>query len=84
MALKQNPLLTDEFRIAHSKIIEEFQWLELTLKDIYAKLIDGHYPECFDKVAEKPLGILIEKLKDVERKKQTNDLTDEDYSNLKK
>ena len=82
--LKQNPLLTDEFRIAHSKIIEEFQWLEWTLKNMYANLIDGHYPECFDEVAEKPLGKLIEKLKDVESKKQTSYLTDEDYNNLKK
>ena len=40
MALKQNLLLTDEFRIAHSKIIEEFQWLEFTLKNLSANLID--------------------------------------------
>ena len=51
---------------------------------MYANLIDGHYPECFDEVAEKPLGKLIEKLKDVESKKQTSYLTDEDYNNLKK
>ena len=82
--LKQNPLLTDEFRIEHSKIIEEFQWLEFTLKNMYANLIDGHYPECFDEVAEKPLGKLIEKLKYLETKKQTRYLTDEDYNNLKK
>ena len=84
MALKQNPLTTDEFRLAHSKIIEEFQWLEWSLKNMYANLIDGHYPECFDEVAEKPLGKLIEKLKDVENRNHTHYLTDEDYDNLRK
>lgn len=84
MTHKQNPLTTDEFRIAHSKIIEEFQWLEWTLKNMYSKLIEGHYPECFDEVAEKPLGELIKKLKDVEEQNKTHYLTDKDYINLKK
>lgn len=84
MAHKQNPLTTDEFRIAHSKIIEEFQWLEWTLKNMYAKLIEGHYPECFDEVSEKPLGELIKKLKDVEKINKTHYLTSKDYNNLKK
>lgn len=84
MTIKQNPLTTDEFRIAHSKIIEEFQWLEWRLKNMYSELIEGHYPECFDEVAEKSLGVLIEKLKDVENINETHYLTEEDYSNLKK
>ena len=84
MALKQNPLTTDEFRLLHSKIIEEFQWLEWNLKYKYANLIDGYYPECFDEVADKPLGKLIEKLKDVENKNHTHYLSDEDYETLRK
>ena len=57
-------------RVYIEKFVCEFDW--------------WHYPKCFDEVAEKPLGKLIEKLKDVESKKQTSYLTDEDYNNLKK
>lgn len=82
--LKVKEMFTDEFRKYHSMIIEEFQWLEWTLKNIYANLIDGHYPECFDEVAEKPLGKLIGKLQDIENRNHTKFLDKEDYEDLKK
>ena len=82
--LKINPLFTDEFRINICLFLEFFQYLENSLKDIYAKLIDGHYPECFDEVAEKPIGALIKKLKEVESSENVKFLSDEDYLNLDK
>lgn len=82
--LKKNPLLTDEFRINLCYFLEFFQFLEYDLKRIFAKLIDGHYPECFDEVAEKPIGALIKKLKEVEKNENVEFLSDDDYKNLEK
>lgn len=79
-----NILMTNEFRYNLCLFIEFIQYLESDLKSIYAKLIDGYYPECFDEVAAKPIGALIKKLKDVEKNEQVKYLSDEDYDNLEK
>lgn len=81
---KVNPLFTAEWNADLCRFIELFQYLENTLKDIYAKLIDGHYPKCFDEVDDKPIGQLIKILKKVEKENKTNYLTNEDYDNLLK
>ena len=81
---RKNTMLTNEFRFNLCLFIEFFQYLENDLKSIYAKLIDGYYPDCFDEVAEKPIGILIKKLKEVEKNEQKKYLSDEDYDNLNK
>ncbi len=80
----KNTMLTNEFRLNLCLFIEFFQYLERDLKSIYAKLIDGYYPDCFDEVAEKPIGTLIKKLKEVEKNEQVNYLSNEDYVNLEK
>lgn len=80
----RNVMMTNEFRFNLCLFIEFFQYLERDLKSIYAKLIDGYYPDCFDEVAEKPIGTLIKKLKEVENNEQVKYLSNEDYENLEK
>lgn len=46
----KNVMATKEFRYNLCLFIEFFQYLENDLKTIYAKLIDGYYPDCFDEV----------------------------------
>ena len=60
----------DEFRIYHSKIIEQFQWLEYNLKRILSKQSDKLFMDNMDALEKENLGQLIQYMRHFERKNQ--------------
>ena len=74
----------DEFRIYHSEIIEQFQWLEYNLKRILSKQPNRLDMDKMDALEKENIGQLIQRIKNFEKKNQINILTEEDYIMLEK
>ncbi len=74
----------DEFRIYHSEIIEQFQWLEYNLRRILSKQPNRLDMDKMDALEKENLGQLIQYIRHFEKKNQIAILTEEDYIMLEK
>lgn len=72
----------DEFRIKHSKIIEQYQLIEWHLEGIFGLLEFGDFDELTHRVENDAMGELIRKVRFLIKENKIDYLTKEDFSIL--
>lgn len=72
----------DEFRINHSKIIEQYQLIEWHLEGIFGLLETGDFEELTHRVENDAMGELIRKVRFLVKENKISLLTKEDFSIL--
>lgn len=72
----------DEFRINHSKIIEQYQLIEWHLEGIFGLLETGDFEELTHRVENDAMGELIRKVRFLVKENKVDLLTKEDFSIL--
>ena len=75
-------MTTDEFRINHSKIIEQYQLIEWHLEGIFGLLESGDFEELTHRVENDAMGELIRKVRFLIKENKVDLLTKEDFSIL--
>ena len=72
----------DEFRINHSKIIEQYQLIEWHLEGIFGLLEFGDFDELTHRVENDAMGELIRKVRFLVKENKVDLLTKDDFSIL--
>lgn len=72
----------DEFRVCHSKLIEQYQLIEWHLEGIFGLIGDGDFEELTHRVENDAMGELIRKVRFLVREKKIQELSKEDFSIL--
>ncbi|MBE6583823.1 MAG: hypothetical protein E7649_02400 [Ruminococcaceae bacterium] len=72
----------DEFRIKHSTLLEQYQYIEHHLEGIYASTWNGSFISGLDKVAESTIGKIVAKIKLEEDQQKESVIPDEVYCRL--
>lgn len=72
----------DEFRINHSKLIEQYQLIEWHLEGIFGLLGKGDFEELTHRVENDTMGELIRKVRFLIKENKLNCLTKEDFAIL--
>ena len=70
----------NEFRINHSKIIEQYQLIEWHLEGIFGLLEFGDFDELTHRVENDAMGELIRKVRFLIKENKIDYLTKEDFS----
>ena len=73
-----------EFRIAHSALIEHYQFIEAHLEGIYAAVSDKPFLDGIREIEKDSLGGVVRELRQLEREKGFPILSEEEYADLRK
>ena len=77
-------MVLKEFRIAHSTLIEHYQFIEAHLEGIYAALSDEPFWDVLKEVERDSLGGVVRELRKLEKEKGIRILTEEEHLQLRK
>ena len=72
----------DRFKLIHSELIMQVQFIENDLKLIYAGMHSGDFEENLDMLEKANLGTVIKKLKELDNSDGHPDLSKQDYTLL--
>lgn len=76
-------MVLKEFRIAHSTLIEHYQFIESHLEGIYAAVSDKPFCIGLKEIERDSLGGVIREIKDIEKEKGINILSEDEYKQLR-
>ena len=77
-------MVLKEFRIAHSTLIEHYQFMEAHLEGIYAALLDKPFRDGIREIERDSLSGVIREIREVEQKKNIQVFTNQEYDQLRK
>ena len=77
-------MVLKEFRIAHSTLIEHYQFMEAHLEGIYAALLDKPFRDGIREIERDSLSGVIREIREVEQKKNIQVFTGDDYDQLRR
>lgn len=72
-----------KFRVAHSTLIEHYQFIEAHLEGIYAAISGKPFLEGVREVERDSIGGVVREIREVEREKKMEIFTEEDYNQLR-
>ena len=76
-------MMLKEFRIAHSTLIEHYQFIEAHLEGIYAAVSDKSFLAGVQEVEKGSLSSAIREIRELEREKDTRVFTEDEYEQLR-
>ena len=76
-------MVLKEFRIAHSTLIEHYQFIEAHLEGIYAAILDKPFRDGIKEIERDSLSGVVRELRELEQEKKITILTDEEYKQLR-
>ena len=72
----------DEYRIRHSLLIEQYQWIEFDLEGLYAAISDTPFPKALREIEKDSIGGVVRQIKKIEKEKNITVFTDNEYQEL--
>ena len=72
-----------EFRVAHSTLIEHYQFIEAHLEGIYAAVSAKPFLDGIREIEKDSLGGVVRELRQLEREKGFSILSEEEYTDLR-
>lgn len=76
-------MLLKEFRIAHSTLIEHYQFMESHLEGIYAAISGKSFLDGIREIEKDSLSGVIREIRDIERQKNIQVFTQEEHKQLR-
>ena len=72
----------EEYRIRHSILIEQYQWIEFDLEGLYAAVSDEPFCEALREIEKDSIGGVVREIKKIEKEKNIVIFSDEEYREL--
>ena len=72
----------DEYRIKHSILIEQYQWIEFDLEGLYAAISDDPFVKALQEIEKDSIGGVVREIKKIEREKNITVFSDDEYKEL--
>ena len=76
-------MVLKEFRIAHSTLIEHYQFIEAHLEGIYAAVSDKPFLAGVQEVERDSLSGVVREIRELEREKKITVFTEDEYKKLR-
>ena len=77
-------MVLKEFRIAHSTLIEHYQFMEAHLEGIYAAVLDKPFRDGIKEIERDSLSGVVREIREMEKEKKFRLFTDEEYDQLRR
>ena len=71
-----------EYRIRHSMLIEQYQWIEFDLEGLYAAISAEPFCEALREIEKDSIGGVVREIKKIENEKNIVIFSDEEYQEL--
>lgn len=72
----------EEYRVRHSILIEQYQWIEFDLEGLYAALSDEPFYEALREIERDSIGGVVREIQKIEKEKNITIFSDEEYQQL--
>ena len=72
----------EEYRIQHSVLIEQYQWIEFDLEGLYAAISDEPFCEALRGIEKDSIGGVVREIKRIEKEKNIVIFSEEEYQEL--
>ena len=72
----------EEYRIQHSMLIEQYQWIEFDLEGLYATISDEPFCEALRVIEKDSIGGVVREIQKIEKEKDITVFSDEEYQEL--
>lgn len=72
----------EEYRIKHSMLIEQYQWIEFDLEGLYAALSDDPFHEAIQEIEKDSIGGVVREIRKIENQKSIAVFSEEEYEEL--
>ena len=72
----------EEYRIMHSLLIEQYQWIEFDLEGLYAAISDEPFGEAIREIEKDSIGGVVREIRKIEKEKNITVFADEEYQEL--
>lgn len=74
----------EEYRIKHSMLIEQYQWIEYDLEGLYAALSEDPFHEAIQEIERDSIGGVVREIQKIEEKKNIVVFFETEYDQLDK
>ena len=72
----------EKYRIGHSTLIEQYQWIEFDLEGLYAAISDEPFCEALREIEKDSIGGVVREIKKIEKEKNIVIFSEEEYQEL--
>ena len=72
----------EEYRIRHSMLIEQYQWIEFDLEGLCAAISDEPFCEAIREIERDSIGGVVREIKKIEKEKNMAIFSDDEYQEL--
>lgn len=72
----------EKYRILHSMLIEQYQWIEFDLEGLYAAICDEPFCEALREIEKDSIGGVVREIKKIEREKNIVVFSEDEYEEL--
>ena len=72
----------EEYRIRHSTLIEQYQWIEFDLEGLYAAISDEPFCEALREIEKDSIGGVVREIKKIEKEKNIVIFSEDEYQEL--
>lgn len=72
----------EEYRIKHSMLIEQYQWIEFDLEGLYAAISDEPFCEALQEIEKDSIGGVVREIKKIEKEKNIVIFSEDEYQEL--
>ena len=72
----------EEYRIQHSMLIEQYQWIEFDLEGLYAAISDEPFCEALREIEKDSIGGVVREIKRIEKEKNIVIFSEDEYQEL--
>lgn len=72
----------EEYRVRHSMLIEQYQWIEFDLEGLYAAISDEPFCEALWGIEKDSIGGVVRAIKKIEKEKNMTVFSNEEYQEL--
>ena len=72
----------EEYRIRHSLLIEQYQWIEFDLEGLYAAISDEPFCEALREIVKDSIGGIVHEIKKIEKEKNITIFSADEYQEL--
>ena len=72
----------EEYRIKHSMLIEQYQWIEFNLEGLFAAISDEPFCEALREIEKDSIGGVVREIKKIEKEKNIRIFSADEYQEL--
>jgi hypothetical protein len=72
----------EQYRILHSTLMEQYQWIEFDLEGLYAFICEKPFAQAIEEIEKDAIGGIVRAIQRIEQQRAINVFSQEEYERL--